>query len=279
MILDGIGAWYNQFGWLSLDKMVERARSLPLPYITIKYGYPGVERAFAAAGIPWGTERFVYPDQPVEEATMLANAIDAGGRFAVVNAEDWAGWAETDITPMRTLLDVLFYRHPDLQVFASIDSRGDRNNLPFQHELISRCTAVLPMIYPLAFYQSRPPLYVRAAFSTCLDGKDFLGKPVYPTIQTYDGIGTPAVAQEIAEVRYRGLPGYNIYTLGHATDDEWAEVVKDFAAHRPVPPVDHELDLRRAYMGMAGRLDAFDQSSLQDVVNTAAAYLGTRPTA
>jgi hypothetical protein len=96
--------------------------------------------------------------------------------------------------------------------------------LPYQRVLADHVAGWLPMVYPKAFGKS-----VRAAFSASLDGKDFAGKPVLPTIQTYDHIGAEAVAQQIAEVRRRPdlSGGYQAYTIAHATDAEWAVLTSD----------------------------------------------------
>ena len=45
--------------------------------------------------------------------------------------------------------------------------------------------------------------------------------------ETYDQIGIAAVRAQLAEVRRRGLPGYQAYTIAHATDGEWAEVTRE----------------------------------------------------
>jgi hypothetical protein len=78
------------------------------------------------------------------------------------------------------------------------------------------------MIYPSAFQQP-----VIRAFASALDGKDFGGKPVLPAIQTYGNIGAASVAEQIIEVRRRGLPGYQAYTIAHATGEEWRIIIND----------------------------------------------------
>jgi hypothetical protein len=204
--------------------MVRRARERPLDYVVVKYGYPHVERAFAAAGIRWATERFVYPEQPEAEAKMLADAVDAGAAFAVINAEDWVGWSAA--APMERLVSAFRRWHPTVELYASIDSRGHRSSLPFMGTLRAHVTAWMPMVYPWDFEQP-----VATAFAAALDGLYTGGKPVLPTIETYPNSRTGArpgaagVEAQVAEVRRRGLPGYNIYTLGHATAEEWLAVV------------------------------------------------------
>jgi hypothetical protein len=214
----GIGAWHNQYGSLSLAQCVERARLLPLQYIIVKDGYPQYEAAYRAAGIPVAIERFVYSDQAYTEGKLLADAVARGAHFIVVNAEEGGGWESAG--PMRILLDAL-YSYADVEVYASVDTRGGRNLLPFQRELITRSAGVMPMIYPKAFRPEVPFGFVAQAFADCLNGQEFYGRPVIPTIQAYDNIGWAAVGLEILEAHERGLYSLNLYTIGHATDDEW----------------------------------------------------------
>jgi hypothetical protein len=123
---------------------------------------------------------------------------------------------------MQALIATFRQRRPDTELYASVDTRGNRMALPFMRVLASHITAWLPEVYPLAFRPARPAGFVERAFADCLDGKDFGGIPVLPTIQTYDGIGAQAVVDQVAEVNRRGLPGYQAYTIAHATDEEWA---------------------------------------------------------
>ena len=69
------------------DEVVRRARLALVDALIIKYGDPAFERAISAAGLEWGVERFAYAAQPEREADMLADAVDAGARFAVANCE------------------------------------------------------------------------------------------------------------------------------------------------------------------------------------------------
>ena len=217
-ILEGRWAWWNQNHATSFDlpRMVQRARDARLKGVIIKYGYPQVEQAFTAAGIPFAVERYVYPSQPEAEAQKLANAVDAGAVAAVINAE--VEWESQPAPPMERLIAAFRARHPMVELYASVDTRGNRLNLPYQQVLRRHITGWLPMIYPKTFGQG-----VAKAFSACLDGKDFGGIPILPTIQTYDGVGAAAVAEQVQEVNRRGLLGCQAYTIAHATDAEWAE--------------------------------------------------------
>jgi hypothetical protein len=53
--------------------------------------------------------------------------------------------------------------------------------------------------------------------------------PILPAIQTYGGVGEALVGDQLREVRRRGLPGYQAYTIAHASDAEWAAIVEDSA--------------------------------------------------
>jgi hypothetical protein len=207
--------------------MVARAIQLPLSYVIVKYGYPQYEALLKAANIPHAVERFVYADQPEAEGAMLANAVDAGAAFVVINAEGGGGWEDADATVMWRMLGTFRARHPHIELYASIDTRGGRPDLPAMRALIDACVGIMPMVYPWDFEQS-----VTAAFAAALDHFNPRGKPVIPTIQTYPNDDGPrpgfiGVKAQIAEVHRRGLPGYNIYTLGHAADDEWRALVEE----------------------------------------------------
>ena len=241
MILEGKWAWWNQYGDLSFDMAVctTRAKSAGLRGIVIKFGYPLVERAFTEAAIPWATERYARYVNPEGEATMLADAVAAGAVAAVINAEEGGDevsgghWErDWDGSHMRRLIGAFRARHPAVELYASVDTRSNRLQQPYQIAFRDHITAWLPMIYPLAFRAARPAGFVARAFADCLDGKDFYGLPVLPTIQTYDGIGPQALAEQLAEVKGRGLTGYQAYTIGHATDAEWAVIAQK---EEPVP--------------------------------------------
>lgn len=231
MKLAGRWAFWNQNSDNSFDlpRMVQRAKDARLAGVVVKYGFPAVEQAFTAANIPFAIERYVYPNNPEGEAQRLANAVDAGAVAAVINAE--VEWEPAGPEPMERLIAAFRARHPTVELYASVDTRGDRLNDPYQRVLAQHIAGWLPMVYPLAFYPGRPEGFVTRAFGDCLNGKDFGGIPVLPTIQTYDGIGAEAVAAQLAWVKVKGLLGCQAYTIAHATDEEWAE----FARQEEVP--------------------------------------------
>jgi len=215
----GFWTWWNQFSPLPFAACVDRTKKCDGVIVKAIY-WPQFD-AFKAAGIPVAVERYVYPSQPLQEARYLADGVQRGARFAVVNAE--VEWESQPVAPMRQLLDELVRLAPGVEVYASVDTRGNRTSLPYQQELIGRCTAVMPMIYPAAFRPAQPPGFVAAAFRDCLDsGQDFQGKSVLPTIQAYDQIGAEDVLAQFQESDRRGFLGCNLYTVGHATLDEWA---------------------------------------------------------
>ena len=222
VLAEGRWAWWNQYGSAPLDVCVRRAREARLDGVIVKWGFPAAREAFAQAGIPWATERYVYPDQPEVEARRLAEDIAAGAIFAVVNAE--AEWEPLGPEPMRGLVSEFRRLQPRAELYACVDTRGGRTALPYQRVLADHIAGWMPMVYPGAFGQP-----VREAFASALDHATFGGKPVLPAIQTYGGVGPAIVTEEIEEVRRRGLRGYQAYTIAHASDAEWAVLVEEGA--------------------------------------------------
>jgi hypothetical protein len=151
-----------------------------------------------------------------------------------------------------------------VELYASVDTRGNRLGLPYQQVLRRHITGWLPMIYPKTFGQG-----VAKAFSACLDGKDFGGIPILPTIQTYDGLGAAAVAEELAAVNLRALLGCQAYTIAHATDAEWAEFARE-------EDTMSEADKAELYVlrVLAGVQEALAQKRTQDAANAMKVYLG-----
>lgn len=277
---DGIGCWWNHYGDPSIAKMVERVKQLgPNGFVITKAHFPAAFAAFKAAGIRQGIERYVYPQSPVAEGYYLAQGIEAGATFAVINAE--VEWESLGREPMEQLIRAFRVRCPNAELFASVDTRGYRFDRPYQRVLAENVAGWFPMIYPKSFQQT-----AHQAFESCLAGKDFKGVPVYPTIQTYDGIGPLLVQNQLEEVRGRGLPGCQAYTVAHATDEEWAAVVAAvppeqedddmtylrwlrWDAHAPGTP---QFRSYRAYMGPAGPTKVMDVGAAE--FNATAAATG-----
>jgi len=215
----GRWAWWNQYGSVPIATCVRRARDARLRGVIVKQGYPAARDAFAQAGVAWAVERYAYPGQPEAEARRLAEEIACGARFAVVNAE--VEWEALGPEPMQRLVAEFRRLQPHAELYGCVDTRGGRATLPYQRVLAEHVAGWMPMVYPQAFSQS-----TRDAFASALDATTFTG-PVFPAIQTYNQVGPDMVAEQIAEVRRRKLPGYQAYTIAHATDDEWSVVARD----------------------------------------------------
>lgn len=259
MRLRGRWAWVSNY---APSPRVDRAKAAKLDGMIVKYGMVAAEQAYTEAGIPWATEAYVTPDRAEDWGQRLANAVDAGAVAAVINAE--VEWESQPAAPMERLIAAFRARHPTVELYASVDTRGNRLSLPYQQVLRQHITGWLPMVYPLAFRPYRPVDFVAAAYRDCLDGRDFGGIPVLPTIQTYGDIGAQAVAEQIAECKRRGLQGYQAYTIAHATDDEWAAFCQD-------APPDPELYTLRVLHAI---YKALAEGRLQDAANAMAIYLG-----
>lgn len=232
-LLEGRWGWVNNY---APDPCVDRAKAAALNGMIVKYGMVAAERAYTEASIPWATEGYVLPKEADAWGQKLANAVNAGAVAAVINAE--VEWESQPAEPMERLIAAFRARHPTVELYASVDTRGNRLSLPYQQVLRRHIAAWLPMVYPKAFYPGCPPGFVSAAARNSLDGKDFGGLPVLPTLQTYDNIGPEAVRQQIAECKRRGLTGYNLYTIAHATDAEWAAIVADKPQEETMPTLE-----------------------------------------
>lgn len=227
------------FGWchngyhdLAAGEVLRRARAARLDALIIKYGDPAFERAITDAAVPWGVERFAYAADAAREGAMLADAVDAGARFAVANCEpnDGGGWGDAGAAAaIRTLIDAFRARQAATPLYIAADLRRGRSlDAPFVIEAArGGVNAWMPMVYPKAFGQSVPD-----AFTAALPGPAYLGLPCMPVIQTYDDIGAPAVAEEIGECRRRGVQALSIYSVETAREDE----LQAIAAAKDDPP-------------------------------------------
>jgi hypothetical protein len=226
------GWCHNGYHRLPAAEVVRRARLARLDALIIKYGDPAFERAVSATGLAWGVERFTYASQPEREATMLANAVDAGATFAVANCEpnDGGGWdAPHAARAIRTLIDAFRHRHAEVPLYICADLRRGRSlDSPFVREAArGGMDGWMPMVYPKAFGQS-----VRDAFNAALPGAAYLGLPCWPVLQTYDGAGAPLVAEQVREAKGRGAQALSIYVVETANDDE----LRALAAAKDVAP-------------------------------------------
>jgi len=231
-----LGWCHNGYHDLPASDVLRRARLARLEALVIKYGDPGFERAVAAGGVRWGVERFAYAGQPLRETGMLADAVDAGASFAVANCEpnDGGGWdAPHAPAAIRALIDSFRERHPRIPLWICADLRRGRSlDAPFVREASrpdapARISGWMPMVYPKAFGQS-----AAAAFDAAYPGPTYRGLPCHPVLQTYDGVGAAAVAEQFAEARRRGAESASIYVVETATDAE-LRAVAEFARTAP----------------------------------------------
>ncbi len=199
---------------------LRRAGLARLDALIIKYGDPEFERAIADSGLPWGVERFAYAAQPEREASMLADAVDAGASFAVANCEpnDGGGWGDDRAGgAIRALIDSFRARHATVPLFVAADLRPGRSlDAPFVREA-SRggLDGWMALVYPKAFGQS-----AHDAFNAAYPGPRYLGLPCGPVIQTYDDAGPALVREQVAEAKRRGATSLSIYVVETASDDE-----------------------------------------------------------
>ncbi len=214
------GWCHNGYFTVPVGEVVRRARGARLDALIIKYGDPQFELGIAAAGVRWGVERFVYASQAEHEGARLADAVDAGAEFAVANCEpnDGGGWGdEGAAAAIRALIDTFRSRHPGRALYVCADLRGGRSlGAPFVREAArGGVTGWMPMVYPKAFGQT-----VTEAFDAAYPGAAYLGLPCMPVLQTYDDVGAPAVAEQLAEAKRRGAEAASLYVVEAATEAE-----------------------------------------------------------
>lgn len=241
------GTWINQFALPAPDLFVARGKQVD--YVMIKYGHPDYEKLAFDAGIPWLAERMGEsgvgsqngPANAQQYANELADqAMQPGCVGAVINLEEGdGGWHTDDGSATRGLVETFKSRCPLLPLFASIDTRGNRPNYPYQQVLAELCDGVMPEVYPGAF-----GLPATASFATSLTPLMLMkwnGKDVLPTFQTYSPPDV-SVLDEVSELtslyNQHKIQGANSYTMGHATDDQWAASLgfKPALMPAPMPP-------------------------------------------
>lgn len=235
------GAWINQYA--QPDAVMFDFRARQVDYLVIKYGLPDNEREAVVRGIPWLAERMgdagadsvAIGQAETFAAQLSAQAAQEGCVGAVINLEEADGGWHTD-NGVQTLKLVRKFRElqPNKPLYASLDTRGNRPNYPYQLVLAAQCDGVMPMVYPKAFGQT-PQQAVEAALTPLFHTR-WGGKPVVPTIQTYDGIGVGAIGETMFFLRQHSIAGVNAYTLGHATDEEWQTFVNTMLLY-PIGPI------------------------------------------
>lgn len=274
------GAWINQYAQPSFDVFMDRADDVD--YIIIKYGLGGYEKLAVEAGKPWAAELMAEDGAGVQTAParatmfgqMLAEqALQPGCGGAIINLEEAdGGWHSDDGNATRRLIarfrTVTAGRVP---LYASLDTRGNRPDYPYQRVCAELCDGVMPMVYPKAFGQTP-----KRAFEASITPKllaAWKGKPVIPTIQTYDAIGGNAVYKQLELARL--FDGVNAYTMGHATALEWATVANHKLASKPIelplPSVEANLALGLAQLRVRW-LEAMIQLAKEGTADEVAAF-------
>jgi hypothetical protein len=179
-----LGWCHNGYHNLPAPEVIRRAKLARLDALIIKYGDPAFERAISAAGTEWGVERFAYASQPLREADMLADAVDAGASFAVANCEpnDGGGWdGSATASSIRAFIDAFRLRHPRVPLWICADLRRGRSlDATFVREAartdtVARIDGWMPMVYPKTFKQS-----VARAFDAALPGRGISTCPARP---------------------------------------------------------------------------------------------------
>ena len=242
-------------------KSRRRARLARADGLIIKYGDPAFERAISAAGLEWGAERFAYATQPEREAAMLADAVDAGARFAVANCEpnDGGGWGDAGAADAaRRMIREFRARHPNVPVWICADLRRGRSlDAPFVRSAATEGIAGwMAMVYPKAFGQP-----VARAFDAAYPGPSYLGLPCAPVIQTYDAVGPLAVLEQVAEARRRGAPSVSAYVIETASDSE----LRALATAAQPAPVDAAVLQATAHAYLRGAIAILDHGNASEL--------------
>lgn len=250
------------------DDVVLRARRAQLDGLIVKYGDPAFERALTSAAVAWATERFAYASEAAAEGNRLADAIDAGARFAVANCEPEGGWSdENAASAIRLLINTFRSRHSTVPLYVCADLRAGRSlNAPFVREAArGGVTGWMPMVYPRAFGQP-----VVAAFDAAFPGGRYLGLPCAPVIQTYDDVGSAMVREQIAEAKQRGAASLSIYVVETATDEELQAV----ATAKSEPGPEPDLLQRLAVAYRRGAIAILDHGTPAELANWGGLWSG-----
>lgn len=224
------GTWLNHYSQPGQQLFIQRARQTG--YAIIKYNMKTYEITAHQFSIPWLAERMGEeghgtqngPAHALKYAQQLAaQANQPGCIAAVINLEEAdGGWHTDDGWATLRLITTFRSLAPGKDLFASLDTRGNRPNYPYQRACAALCDGVMPMVYPKAFGQ-RADIAFRAAITPLLRDR-WLGKEIIPTFQTYDEADVPSQIVEIQKLYNAGIiQGANSYTLGHATPVQWQQ--------------------------------------------------------
>lgn len=261
-IVNKRGAWLNQYAVPSDEFFLARAKEVD--YVVIKYGFQHFEKLCFRNEIPWLAELMAedFPGdqkawlEPLKYAIRLAaQAVQPGCVGAVLNLEEAdGGWhLDRDGLATRTLIAEFRKYAPNMPLYASLDTRGNRPNYAYQQACAELCDGVMPMVYPQAFGQSATQALL-ATITPLVQGK-WRGKAIIPTLQTYGPI-------EVASVQALGnicnlmnqagyCAGVNAYTLGHASAGQWEAFLDSSDWADGLTPVT-EPDPREALITLGG---------------------------
>jgi len=234
------GAWINQFAMPTPDQLMVRAPAVD--YLIIKYGMRQYELAANVKGWPWLAERMAEggagdqtaPARAEMYGQQLAEQANQPGCVgAVINLEESdGGWHTDDGT--ATLKLIRKYRSLcNKPLYASLDTRGNRPNYPYQRVCAEQCDGVMPMVYPKAFGQTAAQAF--AASLNALFRSMWNSKPIIPTIQSYDAITPQGVVDQMITAGRYSVSGVSVYTLGHATNSEWMAFVNTMILFPSIP--------------------------------------------
>jgi hypothetical protein len=249
------GTWINQYALPS--QTLFQARGRQVDYVVLKYGLAQYEAWAREANIPWLGERMGEsgagaqsgPANAALYANQLADqALQPGCIGAVINLEEAdGGWHTDDGSATRRLIET-FRARTSVPLFASLDTRGNRPNYPYQQVCAELCDGVMPMVYPDAF-----GLPADVAFGTALTPlmlSRWAGKEILPTYQTYGDADVPSQVAVTEDLYRQGkIHGANTYTLGHATDEQWSASLA-FVPVAPAPAPLPNIDLAAALVAL-----------------------------
>ena len=236
-----VWAWHNQYSgnFESWPTMLKRASEVD--GVIVKASLPDAISVYQGKGVPLAIEEYIYPDTRWDQArAMVRIAKEFHPKAIVINAE--VEWEPMPPNSMAPICEYIRFNTPEQELWYSVDTRGGRCAKPYQVELMNFSHRCLPMIYPQAYYPNQPPGYVAQAFADALVPIPYAefqhrGLEIHPTIQLYNNIGADAVAQQVQTAKYFKLPGISVYTIGHATEEEWRALMTNREDEAP-PPTD-----------------------------------------
>jgi hypothetical protein len=226
-MLNGRGAWINSYRVPSLEQFADRVPHVD--YLIISANDDDLlsfAQRLGEIGKPWLVSIFPYRASPLSSIDRLLTWLQMPGCVgAVLNMEEGGDWLnDTQGVVTSGIIEAL----TGFNVYACLDTRGERANDDYQRVCAERCIGVMPMLYPAAFEQAVEVAYAAVINQTMVTAWGW--KPIMPVLQTYDNIGADAVALQVSFAQR--FSSYSAYTLGHATDEEWTAFI---AMAEPIP--------------------------------------------